>query len=887
MTSRVTRRRLLTGATASVIAASLPTIAVEAKPAFLRGGHPVAIPPAGLLTTFQLVENGGMPSKGFHQMGLPLREGDVPVGSRLKIQRGGVDVPAQFDARSSWTWGDGSLRFCVAWIRDADFSANEVRIYSLISESGSFDNSTSMTLATALAGTDLKVEITNFSGATSGAFPDHLVSLNDHATVPTRITKYAGGGIADIWEIWGMAQNGGVEHAHLKSISYFAVLKNADGSINDRKYVAVLSQDWWSIAGKETLTYTATLKNGATVIETYGGAFNDVGVRSATVQHLYHQQWATVRLTVDHQHAMPHWLSGSPPSLTYKPDRVYWIATGLMPPFDLTTAYVMPTAYGDTGTNLTNTGFRTYKVAQYQPGSAQAHRASVDGTGGYAGEEIVPNMDGIAFALQTPINYRIARVNNFVNLHSPEHRRSNRTRTRPIAQFPDDAGASDIANTVVSLRLTDERGDVGTPTSYYDFTADGMPIAVNASTVTALPSIEKDSWVAPPLDRDSGTTRWTISNESTHYVDYGYFMYLHEGERYFLQAMLNRTMDAVQQTTQPQPLKYYGFYPGVPSTPWHAYGILFSQNSERNLGRSARAVSGAALIPDDDVQTRCIRALIHHNARWMDAHVDYIPASYNGCISPQNALFSHWMEGLNTANIYTAWDRTGNPLFRRMAEKNAIAARHYAEIDRIGTGGSYQAISRPSMANPWDATTNDWFADGAIFQSAPGASVTASDNRITVTPPRSQPYTDGGFLIFSDTNPEVIPPFVPKPIPPEVSLGKIYTITNGISSTSCQIIDPDTSAIVEFTDNMDNVCIGLVLNSSQDPHKSTGIQAGGDDYILVHRFGLVIALLHGHPTITQTHLDRYDTYVNNSPVAWSAAQWCSWNMSAANPVHRP
>ena len=271
---KVTRRSVIAGAAAAAI-----TARADARPLFMRAGG--ATPSAVPNQTFTLVEHSGVSSLGFKKGGLVFEAGDIPSGSRPVIKdSGGNTVPAQFDDVN--TYPDGSLRRCCFVIRTTNFSANESRTYNVFSEAGAIDNTSSGTLADITGATDFTINFTSMTGTTTGAFPDHTASFNAHAAVPTRVTRIRSGLIVDEWEVWGMASSGGVEHGHLQTIGYASRWKNANGTTAFFRFAYIVSQHWWDnpLGGvKESLVYTATLKNSGTTIEAYRGSLNSGLVR--------------------------------------------------------------------------------------------------------------------------------------------------------------------------------------------------------------------------------------------------------------------------------------------------------------------------------------------------------------------------------------------------------------------------------------------------------------------------------------------------------------------------------------------------------------------------------------------------------------------------------
>jgi hypothetical protein len=784
------------------------------------------------------------------------KDGDVPAGTCINLQRGGVAIAAQFDSRSHWP--DGSLRVCTACFRDSDFKAGENRTYSVIVGPGAFENASVITLAEMIGVTDLKVEFTGINGSTTGAIADLVGSLNTHAIVPTRVTQYEKGNICDSWMIWGMSRNQSGEHPHLKVIWYVSRWKKSDNSLVAYEVCAVCSQDWWSVDSKEKLAYTAILKNSTKTIQVY-----------RDVVHPYMSQWATVRMDDDDQHATRHWIGADRPKLLYKPDRAYWISTDMVPALDLTTQYVMPSSYS-TGT------FGVRNPRTYQPCSPQAHRGAIDAGGGYPGRGILTNMDCIAFATQTSPDTRIMRVNAFAGLHVPYHRRSNKIRTRP------GDGAADMANTLCSLTLWDERG-AATPHSFYDFAADGMPTPAHAYVDTRTDVQFRDHYVDP----SGGTSLWRISDDSTHAVNYSYFSYLLEGERYFLEATLDLGINAIQNRIGSTaggmaPLQWYdpfqriALYPGTPSTPWAGIALRALIN-QRHIGWAANQLSAMVIVPNDDVHANYVKQLLAVNAKWLKMSAQFIPPEVRGTWGVKaHYLEAPWMTALIGIGIYAAYERTHNPDWLPMAEFIARGPIHHATIDRVGVSRAYGAVTRSSHMRSWDPETNPCFPDWYVeFE---GAAVIGATGIITCDPSKNGwggpiPYKAGDSVVLSDlrylTN--------PTPTVPELGLGSTFYMVNP-SGTTFQLSPMVGGQPITFSQNYEGVTLGVILQAMRMPEKAFNADSFGS----MQRMLIIQAARHRHPEITTDILNKYLTYYSQAGI--KAENWATWNVSptAAN-----
>lgn len=552
---------------------------------------------SSLSTNFAVQNWGSATSAPLLRAGMAFKQGDVPAGSVPVIS--GVSG-AQFDQRTFWP--DGSLKFTVAHIRDAsNFSASESRSYTLTSAAGSFGNTGTLTLSGILSGHSFAINFANvtqssdgstFSARGSGAF---TASLATHAAVATRVTKVHSGPVCEGWVVWGMATDntGGAADAHLKVIWHVDAWKNADGSVYALEVAAVVSQDWWSIAGKYLLGYDATFVDGGSTIGTYAG-----------VRHPYNSQWLTCKTVADNNIGRRPWIGGGIPTLLYKPNRAYWISSNLVPPLDLT---LSPASLNST-------------VTSYVPCGAADHRAAIDGTGSYIGRGTMPLPDSVAFMRQTALDTAIARVNGHAGLGVPYHLRSNRTRTRP-----GDGGVADTANSIMPQPMQPKAS------SYYDFTAAGLPASVYCYTDGRSASDHQDGYVSA----SGGMGVWsTQTGDASHSVAYSYGMYLLEGETYHLEATLDHCMYPLHQQ-----ISTYGcrglllandsVYSSlsIPSTTWDSLPQLWKPTNVRATGWSLVDLARAAgIVPAAHEAAGWFANWLAHLGDWIAGSMQYQPA---------------------------------------------------------------------------------------------------------------------------------------------------------------------------------------------------------------------------------------------------------------------
>lgn len=588
----------------------------------LRGGLPDPSV-GGIIATFSL-ENWGTVSstRTLFRGGMPFKKGDVPAGSVPEICRaGGAPIVAQFDERS--TWSDGSLKFAVCHMRDSDLAASGSQEYEVYAVTGSFDNTGATTLASVVAANTLSVEFSSLAqwNGTSSATResgDALAAFASAAAVATRVTKIHSGPVCEGWQVWGMVKDltdgTGAEDAHLKAIWYVDVWKDATDAVIDTEFAAEIAQDWWAVANKFRLDYTATLKRNGTTVQAYTG-----------IQHPYRSRWLTARMQDDNNHGKRHWV-GAVPSLAYKFDKAYWKSTRLIPP--LHTTFVP-----NTGTKAT-----------YVPLGNMQHRASIDDAGGYNGRGVWPRFDVVAFMRQTGIDARNARTNAFAGLHIPCHFRDDRTRTRP-------SESADVANTLIPLRWV--------PKADAASTFIGLPAPKHAYNGTIYNNIADRGGYA---DETGGEGVWNTSNDSSHAPAFSTFAYMLEGERYMWEAMIDLATASAHNLTAGQygGMPYIHWYDNassraemsVPSLQWTGIPAYTVQGNERSIGWATNLIAGAAgLAPDNDPQGQYMKAWNAHCADYLSECVTYQPPSakqvgqtYNAVGSQANLLL-HWHSG--------------------------------------------------------------------------------------------------------------------------------------------------------------------------------------------------------------------------------------------------
>lgn len=848
MTEKFTRRSVLSGAAA---AAALSPLPLSARPLFFRSGKGTgaAAPsaPAGTVTSFSLDNTSTIAtSLGIKEMGMPFKYQDVPSGNRLRIERAGVNIDAQFDGFTYYP--DGSLRYCVCTIRDTTFAAGESRSYNVVTEAGSYSRASTVQLSSITGASNFRAVISNVTGFTSGLIADQEANFNTHAAVATRTDKYMSGAVVDAWEVWGMFKAGSTDHLHLKAFHYAKRYKDNSGNTVALGYLPVLELNWWTDRGvansKERFTYDASLFNGAVLVQNYGA-----------IEHVYHSHWAMVRMTNDDQHATMHWFGANRPTLHYRPNRQYWISTGMVPPVKLDTTYGMPSGPASSTT--------------YIPGSSFANNSDIQATGGYNGRGIIPNNDLIAFARQTPTDTRTSRVMAFTGLHIPMHRRSSDTRQRPSNAINGADASSDIANTIVANIYQDERSG-STPSNYYDFTAQGMPAPYHAFTLIGTLDFDQ-----PVGGTTSGGTTWFNAGNVAHCVAYSYFNALYEGERYMIRDCADRAAQAIQEinnndhagrpvSTWYDPAQSGRYppsgiaYPGATSAQWSGVFLrMDNPQATRELAwRTMLLIAGYTLCPAEDPQWYVLDRANQVNAKFIATDFALIPSQIKGFSIPYTTQPSPWMDAFEVMAFYTAYERTRDTNWLVPAHHIADEFTSHPNTNMIGMAGTYWALWRPSEGFPdgvWQSGTNDAFGDGLAYDLRINCTIDATTDIVTITRYYGMPWSLGDPFYISDRGQ------VNTTVPSELQLGTIYY---AVPQTGDQIKLSTTSDglnIVNFTNSYSNVSFGCrpQLANTASARTSSWTDEGQG---VIAMAAYAMAYRNGQTNTSQAGMDKYNNY---------------------------
>ena len=816
---------------------------------------PPTTTPTTLANTYDLVNTASAASTGFSKRGAVFAPGAMPAGSVPAVSAG----VSQFYGVTRWA--DGSMRTARQLSRDASFSASESRHYTLTATSGSPTAATNGNagLVSAISGHDLKATFANIktlSAAAAYAGGALVASLATHAAVSTRWTVLTTGPVADVWQGWGMA---GAD-AHLLVNWYVTRWKNADGSTAFLQVGAVPSLDRWSVPGKEGLSYDAALMDGSTTVVSYPG-----------VQHPYHSQWLMALAD-----GTAPCVGASRPTLHSVPNKDYLVATGLVPPLRTTRA---PAAEA---------------TPVYVPCGAIEHRANVDGTGGYAGRGVITEMDAAAFMRGDAQAYTRARINALAGLGIPYHYRSNRQRTRP-------GEAADTANTSIVLKMAPKAA------SYYDFTALGLPIAVDAYNDGR--SSQTDGFVPA----NGGTGVWGPSGDSSHAVSYSYFMALMSGDEWLVEASFDLAMNLAHQTvygySNYTQVMARGFNSATPADYWSGLLGMRTGDNPRALGWACLIMGhGVGLLPVDHVAAAYAKALLTHNADFIGTNLQYFPADFAAGSYYQgnselglDSLMSPWMQSIIASGAYAAFLVTEDTRLKALGDftaswaiRNAAAGRWYA-LDQ------YRSLCRAKRAG-WDASSNptlpaeqqpfvqidpDLAASTGVF-TMPRA---VYWNAVNQSPP---PLTNGDRVIFTSEQQINSHGALPAGIT-EGTVGYIVNVAHPTMTGAYPPATPSTfqvsatpgGAPMVFSTDTQGVNLGwlpqaaaayTVATASSDVLAFPYIPQWGN-YVPIHGATIILAHRAGNPAATSALCAATNTFM--APMLNSADYVPNYDMVAA------
>jgi hypothetical protein len=767
--------------------------------------------------------------------------GDVPPGSTLVITNSSnVDVPAGICNRVYYP--DGSLKMGHVALRGAVSGNGTQDLIAKSRPSSSYDDTDPNTnLTTLIATGDWKVEFTSVthtdnSGTATHASGSMLAKLSD-ANVSGRVRKLIANPFVERWQLWAYVKDGatgtGSADAHLKVYWYVTRWRNSDGSQHSLFITPVMALEEIYVTSKKRLNYTATFKDGSTTLETY-----------TSVQHPYRSTWAAVRKTNDAIHARAKCVSGTDCWLITRPSKTYWQAVEAFFPLDPTYS---PAAQSLTSDNST-----------FSPCSSQAHRAAIDGTGGYEGRGLLPQFDARLFMSPTANHARIARVCGHAGLHVPYHYRPPYGTNSPATVLP----------------LILDNGS-GTGNSH-QWNADGLPDAIYLSIDDRTNSFPY-TYVPP----EGGNGVWTPSGDTSHAVAYSGFQWVYEGEEYFNQANL----DLMIATSVNLVGDVYGNHRalmwsgvgggwsgfsglGIPTTQWSS--LIDFAIQERSFAWSMSVLGWAAgFAPAGRIESNFISDFASHQASYLENSLSYAPPTMvsNGAwIIREDGLGSPWMQSFNS--MMAVW------LARNLRHQGWI---NLADMMGNFTTGMWDRPNR-TWANAYrcwyakspsgyNVSTNPFFAadhNAMLFD----CSYDVSTNTFTTTTsdtdtPNGIKNGDRAYLMNYNTSGGGTTP------PTGISTGVEYFVVNraqpNSTTTTFQLSLTLGGSAIDITGS-NNFCSFIVDMLSADGGAGSGTDPGGSGYGRIAYAALAMHAVNGHASATNTLVDAVEAYLSN--VSW-------------------
>lgn len=665
---------------------------------------PVTTPPSGPMSqSFTLANWGSATSAVLYRRGVWFKKGDVPAGQVPQISGGTMQLYAIS------RWSDGSMKRARMLLSDASLAAGATRTYTMTASAGALAGSTrtigAAGLAAALSGHDFKVTFANVKDSAGAAYGGGALtaSLATHAGTTTRWDLLSSSTVADVWQGWGMAAS----DPHLKVNWTVTRWKNADGSTRALQIAAEPTLDWWNVVGKSDLTYDTALVDGGTTI-----------VSAAAVQHYYHTRWLLCVNDGSLNAGVVPFVGVTQPTLHYSYDKAYAVSTGLFPPYRQTKTPVVAPQFAYVPCNV---------VAD--PNTADhpnSHRTFIDAVGNYQGRGAMTRFDVDAFMAQTAQAATVSRLTALTALGVPYHYRSSRTRTRP------GESVADVANTNIPLLLRPK------PASASDFTAQGLPIAVDAYRGG---SSGNDGFVQPAL---LSSNPWSISLEPSHGVSYCHYAALVFGDEHFTEAALDLAMNLAHQGiygyhNYAQPFAHE-YNPACPAEYWTGLLGQWHENNMRYVGW-AQLIQGHGLagLPADHQFAPCALATQGHNGDYIGTNLDYLPPDFaaSGAYYPEAglpSLFSPWMAGFGAIGAYAAFLCNEDLRWKRLGDHISTWTLKQAAAGRWYCWDIYRTANRTACA-PWNATSNPELEPTLQGYLEVTANLTASSGIFTVASP--------------------------------------------------------------------------------------------------------------------------------------------------------
>jgi hypothetical protein len=366
---------------------------------------------------------------------------------------------------------------------------------------------------------------------------------------------------------------------------------------------------------------------------------------------------------------------------------------------------------------------------------------------------------------------------------------------------------------------------------------------------------------------------WSITTgDASHAVNYSYFMYLLEGERYHLEATLDLATNLVHQgidnefsNRAPSPVARGGLGRAThaPDTVFDAIAGLNGQ--ERGAGWALTILGSAAgIVPDRHVAARFIKRLNQQQAIYLREILAHLPADAKASgFSPfadESGISVPWSVAFNTLGGYHNWNLTELPEMRAWADFTANLSIGMVE-SHLAKTLAYRLSSKP-RSQPYDAATNRYLprAQSRIRSAENGTGYSGGVDPATgifgVKP--TVPLFNGDVMYVEERNDAGNPTGVPKGL----TLGTPYYVIQANGDRAKLAATPNGPPVSFTSEN------GLTL--SCDPKRpydpltgASPVNLSADDYATIHRAAVVMAHRAGHPDATPAIVKKIQAYVSH------------------------
>jgi len=313
-------------------------------------------------------------------------------------------------------------------------------------------------------------------------------------------------------------------------------------------------------------------------------------------------------------------------------------------------------------------------------------------------------------------------------------------------------------------------------------------------------------------------------------------------------------------------------YPGASSTQWAGICVHQSNpNSTRTIAWCSRLVfQAAAVIPDNDIHAPVVQRQAEINAKYFAVDFALIPANIKGYFLPWAATSSPWMDCWIGLVWLWAYEVLRDPNILPAAEHIAGLAKSFVDQGKVGLSSIYHAQNRPRNYDYYNASTNNFFSNGKMFDLRLGITISAgTDYCSNVSPFYGIPWQTGDQIVISDEG---------NSVPSELTAGKFYLVANP-SGSSFQLRDPDTSAIVNFTSSYSGVVLGCSPQGCNDPtNQAAGFNADDRGPMMMSLYAMAYRL--GVSGFNQAGMDAYNNYFRANT---NFSQWATWNLIHTEP----